>query len=104
MAKKMLGIFVKLPIGIPFSISSKKYHLEHHRYQGDEKMDTDLPTYLEAKLFCNTSGKLCWVLLQPFFYALRPVITYPKSPTKLGIINVICTTCILYSSLLLMWW
>lgn len=52
-------------------------------------MDTDLPTYLEAKLFCNTFGKLCWVILQPFFYALRPVITYPKSPTKFEIINVI---------------
>ncbi|KDR16071.1 sphingolipid delta(4)-desaturase DES1 isoform X1 [Zootermopsis nevadensis] len=89
LANKMLGIFVNLPIGIPFSISFKKYHLEHHRYQGDEKMDTDIPTYLEAKLFCNTFGKLCWVILQPFFYALRPVITYPKSPTKFEIVNVI---------------
>ena len=53
------------------------------------QMDTDLPTYLEAKLFCNTFGKLCWVILQPFFYALRPVVTYPKSPTKLEVINVI---------------
>lgn len=88
-ANRMLGIFVNLPIGIPISISFKKYHLEHHRYQGDEKMDTDLPTYLEAKLFCNTFGKLCWVILQPFFYALRPVITYPKTPTNLEIINVI---------------
>ena len=52
-------------------------------------MDTDLPTYLEVKLLCNTFGKLCWVLLQPFFYALHPVITYPKSPMKLEIINVI---------------
>ena len=61
----------------------------YYQYQGDEKMDTDLPTYLEAKLFCNTFGKLCWVILQPFFYALRPVITYPKSPTNFEIINVI---------------
>lgn len=52
-------------------------------------MDTDLPTYFEAKLFCNTFGKFCWVALQPFFYALRPVITYPKRPTEFEIINVI---------------
>ena len=52
-------------------------------------MDTDLPTYLKAKLFCNTFGKLCWVILQPFFYALRPVITYPESPMNLEIVSVI---------------
>ncbi|XP_047096962.1 sphingolipid delta(4)-desaturase DES1 isoform X3 [Schistocerca piceifrons] len=89
LANKAFGIFTNLPIGIPFSISFKKYHLEHHRYQGDEMKDTDIPTYLEAKLFCNTFGKFCWLCLQPFFYALRPVIIYPKSPTTLEIVNVI---------------
>ena len=52
-------------------------------------MDTDIPTYVEAKLFCTTLGKFFWVLLQPLFYALRPVITYPKNPTKLEVINII---------------
>lgn len=89
MANKMFGFFANLPIGIPISISFKKYHLEHHRYQGDEKLDTDLPTLLEAKLFCTTFGKFCWVLLQPFFYAFRPLITYPKKPTFLEYVNLI---------------
>lgn len=87
LANRIFGMFVNLPIGIPFSISFKKYHLEHHRYQGDEKWDTDIPTLLEAKLFCTTFTKLLWVILQPFFYALRPILVYPKPPSSLEIIN-----------------
>lgn len=52
-------------------------------------MDTDLPTLLEAKLFCTTFGKFCWVLLQPFFYAFRPLVTYPKPPTVWELLNLI---------------
>ncbi|KAJ3650622.1 hypothetical protein Zmor_016710 [Zophobas morio] len=86
---KMFGFFANLPIGIPISISFRKYHLEHHKYQGDELKDTDIPTYLEAKLFCTTFGKFLWVVLQPFFYAFRPLVTYPKKPTMLEFINTV---------------
>ncbi|CAD6207893.1 GSCOCG00003151001-RA-CDS [Cotesia congregata] len=89
MANKLFGFFANLPIGLPISISFKKYHLEHHRYQGDEYLDTDLPTLLEAKLFCTTFGKFCWVLLQPFFYSFRPLIVYPKPPTFLEYVNLV---------------
>lgn len=88
-ANRLFGYFANLPIGIPVSVSFKKYHLIHHRYQGDEKLDTDLPTLLEAKLFCTTFGKFCWLCLQPFFYAFRPLIVYPMSPTLMEYINFI---------------
>ncbi|KAK2716737.1 hypothetical protein QYM36_007027 [Artemia franciscana] len=89
MANKILGIFANLPIGLPFACAFKKYHLEHHRYQGDDELDSDIPTSLEAKLFCTTGGKLLWLFLQPLFYALRPVFTRPRSPTKLELFNTV---------------
>ncbi|XP_040580830.1 sphingolipid delta(4)-desaturase DES1 [Lepeophtheirus salmonis] len=89
LANRIFGIFANLPIGIPFAVSFKGYHLEHHRYQGHEVMDTDLPTELEAKLFCTTFGKFVWVCFQPLFYAIRPLVTNPKQPLKLEFLNTI---------------
>jgi sphingolipid delta-4 desaturase len=59
------------------------------QYQGDELFDTDIPTTFEAKMFHNTFGKFCWLALQPFFYAIRPLVVYPKPPSNLEIINTI---------------
>jgi len=78
---RMLGMVANLPLGVPYSTVFKKYHLEHHKYQGDEELDVDIPTRLEAKLFCNTFTKFLWVLMQPFFYALRPLFVRPKPLT-----------------------
>jgi len=89
LANKLLGIFANLPIGIPFSVSFKGYHLEHHRFQGDDVLDTDIPSAVEARLFDTTLGKFVWVVLQPFFYALRPLFVNPKAPMKLEVANTI---------------
>lgn len=87
LANRLFGMFTNLPVGIPASVSFRKYHLEHHRYQGIDTIDVDLPTELEAKLFDRTFTKLLWVALQPFFYALRPVLVYPKPVCNLEILN-----------------
>jgi sphingolipid delta-4 desaturase len=80
-------MFANLPIGIPFSVAFKGYHLEHHKYQGQDVIDSDIPTLLEAKLFSTTFGKFIWVCLQPVFYAIRPLVTHPKIPLNLEYLN-----------------
>lgn len=88
-ANRYLGIFGNSVLGIPYSTMFKKYHLEHHRYQGDELLDVDIPTKFEAKFFNCTLTKLVWVILQPFFYAIRPIFVRPKPITSLEVINSI---------------
>jgi len=84
-----LGIFGNLILGVPYSVVFKSYHLEHHKYQGDDVIDTDIPSRLEAFLFSHSFTKLIWVILQPFFYAIRPILTRPKPITTTQFINII---------------
>merc|ERR1711976_456012 len=66
------------PLGIPYSTFFKKYHIEHHKYQGDDEMDVDIPSKFEARFFNASGTKFLWLLLQPLFYALRPLFLRPK--------------------------
>lgn len=86
---RLFGIFANLPIGIPSSIAFKKYHTLHHRYMGVEEVDPDLPTKFEAWIFCNAITKVLWVILLPFFYAIRPIIINPLFPSLLEILNIV---------------
>jgi sphingolipid delta-4 desaturase len=79
-ANRLFGIFVNLPLGIPAFASFQRYHKDHHTHQGEEVLDTDVPTAREGEIFTSTPAKILWVLMQPGFYALRPLLTAPKKP------------------------
>mmetsp|Transcript_58144 Transcript_58144/g.142642 ORF Transcript_58144/g.142642 Transcript_58144/m.142642 type:complete len:332 (-) Transcript_58144:179-1174(-) len=87
---KACGIFANLPIAIPYTITFKPYHMEHHRYQGDEGVDTDIPTRFEAWLITGNSSsriehtlrKFVFMFCQIFAYAFRPMLVKPSLVPK----------------------
>lgn len=89
LANRFLGYFANLPLGVPMSVSFKKYHLEHHRYQGDVEKDVDIPSEIEGRFFNRTWSKFIYILLMPYFYTLRPLLVRPKPLTGLELLNVV---------------
>jgi sphingolipid delta-4 desaturase len=88
---EILGMVSNCAQGIPSAITFKKYHLEHHYYQGVDDIDVDIPTDWEGIVFNTTIKKVVWVILQPAFYALRPLVVSPKPICMKSIVNVVST-------------
>ncbi|EHB04122.1 Sphingolipid delta(4)-desaturase/C4-hydroxylase DES2 [Heterocephalus glaber] len=102
---RWFAIFANLPVGVPYAASFKKYHVDHHRYLGGDGLDkyhvdhhrylggdgldVDVPTRLEGWLFCTPARKLLWLVLQPFFYSLRPLCVHPKAITRMEVLNTL---------------
>ncbi|VDM76813.1 unnamed protein product [Strongylus vulgaris] len=66
-----------------------EYYKNVYVCSGEDGLDTDVPTELEAHLFTTPGRKFIWLLFQPLFYAFRPLVIYKKAPTDLEIINAI---------------
>jgi sphingolipid delta-4 desaturase len=89
LSNRLFSLFANLPMGLPAALTFRHYHLLHHRFQGVEGLDTDLPTALEGRLFSSPVMKVVWLFLQPFFYALRPFWVRPKSLGAWEIANIV---------------
>ena len=59
------------------------------RFQGDDILDPDLPTYFEAWLFQSRIGKIIYIAAQPLLYGVRPLLRVPKPLTLLEVVNLI---------------
>lgn len=88
-ANKIFAIFTNFPIGIPYSASFTPYHQLHHKFQGDEYLDTDLPTKFESFILLNVLGKVFFATFQIFFYALRPMFITNIKFTYIHLLNVV---------------
>lgn len=82
---RFIAMIANMPVGIPYCITFKPYHMEHHRYQGHDQVDTDVPTYLECYVITDTAfgyvdhtfRKMIFMFGQIFAYALRPMLVKP---------------------------
>jgi sphingolipid 4-desaturase/C4-monooxygenase len=73
-ANRILAILANVPIVFPGAMSFRKYHLMHHRFQGDLKYDPDLPSPLEIRLVGNSSfRKGVWLFFFAVIEGLRPL-------------------------------
>lgn len=83
----ILALFINLAIFAPYSMMFKTYHFEHHKYQGWDGVDTDIPAALEAKLLNNTFGKIFFLFFQIGFYAFRPMFVRAPKPNIMHLVN-----------------
>ena len=81
-ANQLFSTIVNIPMGVPAAAMFKIYHGDHHSGMGVDGVDTDIPTETEARLFTGVFGRMIWVILQPFFYAMRPMIIRPRSKPR----------------------
>lgn len=88
---RILALAASLFLGIPVAMSFKRYHMEHHRYQGEDEVDVDVPTCFEGWFFRGRLRKALWVAMQPVFYTLRPLVVSPKAPTYWEFVDYVTT-------------
>lgn len=73
-ANNLINIVANLPIVFPSAISFKKYHLFHHRYQGELLGDADLASPNEARMIGSSPlRKTFWL----FWFFIFEGITRP---------------------------
>jgi sphingolipid delta-4 desaturase len=75
------------PIGIPYSVPFRGYHLEHHKFQGVDGIDTDIPSYFEGQVIRGPVTKTIWACCQILTYALRPMFIKAQDITKMHLYN-----------------
>ena len=73
-ANRLLAILANVAIIFPAAMSFRKYHLLHHKYQGDLAYDGDLPSPIEVRLVGDSPfRKALWMLLFLVVEAVRPM-------------------------------
>lgn len=89
---RMIGLYTNIALPVPISQSFRRYHIEHHTWQGVEGRDPDLPLEWEKNLIRgNSFKKILWILIYPVMYVVRGLVMQQErghTPGKWELINV----------------
>jgi sphingolipid 4-desaturase/C4-monooxygenase len=79
-ANRMVGLLGNVIIPFPIAMSFRRYHLDHHAYQGVPGYDPDLPVDVEIPLIRgNRLLKFVWLFCYPLLYVGRGAVFF-KNP------------------------
>ncbi|KAI8917085.1 fatty acid desaturase-domain-containing protein [Powellomyces hirtus] len=86
---RAVGFLANVGIPVPIFSSFRRYHLEHHAYQGVLGKDPDLPLDWEVKLIkSNPLAKFTFLFFYPMMYVVRGA-AQQKKPSTWEIYNIL---------------
>jgi sphingolipid delta-4 desaturase len=87
-ANRLYGIFANIGLVVPIAMSFRRYHLEHHAFQGVDGKDPDLPLPIEHKLVRgNALLKFIWLFFFPLLYCVRG-LAMQRTPNRWEVFNL----------------
>ena len=93
LVNKLWSLAANIVIPVPMALSFRRYHFEHHTFQGVVGKDPDLPMEWELRLIRgNRLAKLSWLFIYPAMYVIRGA-AFGKTPSYWELINWVTTLC-----------
>jgi sphingolipid delta-4 desaturase len=94
------SFIANVPLVVPFASKFFSYHPLHHTHLGNVTYDVDIPTVFEFKYMLNNlTGRFLWILFQPVFYSLRPMLVLPLRISKRDLMNLSVQLCFFFIAL-----
>jgi sphingolipid delta-4 desaturase len=91
LVNRLMGLVANICIPFPIAASFRRYHLDHHAFQGVEGKDPDLPLKWEIYFVKgNMIMKTLFLFCYPLMYVVRGA-ALKKIPSEWEIINVLFT-------------
>lgn len=88
---KILGLVCNIGTPVPIAMSFRRYHTDHHAFQGSPERDPDIPLNWEIKLIKGSAWKkVLWLLTYPIMYAFRATVR-GKTVNEWEVVNLVFT-------------